>query len=127
MVVGFLGNLARIAVTPAAGRLGDRYGMACVYKYSLIGILLNFAFYAVAVPSNALVMTVFGSIFSALGWSFAEIGLFGIQLYAQQVTNALEVCFLTGLILYLKFRVQKRERSIRNSVQLTQPTSAGCP
>lgn len=127
MVVGFLGNLARIAVTPAAGRLGDRYGMACVYKYSLIGILLNFAFYAVAVPSNALVMTVFGSIFSALGWSFAGIGLFGIQLYAQQVTNALGVCFLTGLILYLKFRVQKRERSIRNSVQLTQPTSAGCP
>lgn len=127
MVVGFLGNLARIAVTPAAGRLGDRYGMACIYKYSLIGILLNFAFYAVAVPSNALVMTVFGSIFSALGWSFAGIGLFGIQLYAQQVTNALGVCFLTGLILYLKFRVQKRERSIRNSVQLTQPTSAGCP
>ena len=127
MVVGFLGNLARIAVTPAAGRLGDRYGMACVYKYSLIGILLNFAFYAVAVPSNALVMTVFGSIFSALGWSFAGIGLFGIQLYAQQVTNARGGCFLTGLILYLKFRVQKRERSIRNSVKLTQPTSAGCP
>ena len=127
MVVGFLGNLARIAVTPAAGRLGDRYGMACVNKYSLIGILLNFAFYAVAVPSNALVMTVFGSIFSALGWSFAGIGLFGIQLYAQQVTNALGVCFLTGLILYLKFRVQKRERSIRNSMQLTQPTSGECP
>ena len=176
MVVGFLGNLARIAVTPAVGRLGDRYGMACIYKYSLIGILLNFASYAVAVPSNALVMTVFSSIFSALGWSFAGIGLFGIQLelireekrtiqlsiisalggiygflvsflagrlltflqevrpcifgmqlYAQQVTNALGVCFLTMLILYLKFRVQKRERSIRNSVQLTQPTSGGCP
>ena len=160
MVVGFLGNLARIAVTPAVGRLGDRYGMACIYKYSLIGILLNFASFALAVPSNALVMTVLGTLFSALGWSFAGIGLFGIQLelireekrtiqlsilsalggvygflisflagkllsflqqvqpslfgvrlYAQQITNTLGVCFLTILILYLKFCVQKRERS----------------
>ena len=54
--------------------------MACIYKYSLIGILLNFASFALAVPSNALVMTVLGTLFSALGWSFAGIGLFGIQL-----------------------------------------------
>ena len=134
--------------------------MACIYKYSLIGILLNFASFALAVPSNALVMTVLGTLFSALGWSFAGIGLFGIQLelireekrtiqlsilsalggvygflisflagklltflqqvqpsffgirlYAQQITNTLGVCFLTILILYLKFCVQKRERS----------------
>ena len=160
MVVGFLGNLVRIVITPTMGRLGDRYGMACIYKYSLIGILLNFALFAFATPSNAFVMAVFATLFSALGWSFAGIGLLGIQLelireekrtlqlsilsalggvygflisflsgrllsllqkiqpsffgrklYAQQVTNILGVCFLIILILYLKFSVQKRERT----------------
>ena len=54
--------------------------MAYMYKYSLIGILLNFAFMAVSVPSNAYPMTIAATIFSAVGWSFAGIGLFGIQL-----------------------------------------------
>lgn len=54
--------------------------MAYMYKYSLIGILLNFAFMAVSVPSNAYPMTIAATIFSAVGWNFAGIGLFGIQL-----------------------------------------------
>ena len=143
------------------GRMGDRYGMACIYKYSLVGILLNFAFMALSVPSNAYPMTIAATIFSAIGWSFAGIGLFGIQLelineekrtlqlsilssiggvygflvsflagrllshlqhtplilagrplYAQQITNTLGVLFLTALILYTKFVVQKRETQL---------------
>lgn len=35
---------------------------------------------AVSVPSNAYPMTIAATIFSAVGWSFAGIGLFGIQL-----------------------------------------------
>ena len=161
MVVGFFGNLIRIAITPMVGRMGDRYGMACIYKYSLVGILLNFAFMALSVPSNAYPMTIAATIFSAIGWSFAGIGLFGIQLelineekrtlqlsilssiggvygflvsflagrllshlqhtplilagrplYAQQITNTLGVLFLTALILYTKFVVQKRETQL---------------
>ena len=80
MLVGFFGNLVRIVITPVVGRMGDRFGMAYMYKYSLIGILLNFAFMAVSVPSNAYPMTIAATIFSAVGWSFAGIGLFGIQL-----------------------------------------------
>lgn len=82
MLVGFFGNLVRIVITPVVGRMGDRFGMAYMYKYSLIGILLNFAFMAVSVPSNAYPMTIAATIFrrwagalpvsdcSASSWSF---------------------------------------------------------
>lgn len=161
MVMGFVCNMLRIAITPLMGRLGDRHGMAFLYKYSLIGILLYFIFFAMAVPSNAYPMVILGTVSSALGWSFAGIGLFGVQLelleegkrdiqlsillalsgaygflvsfasgclldflqrvlaalpgqrlYAQQFTNILGAGFLLITILYLKCRVQKRERQL---------------
>lgn len=161
MVVGFLCNMLRIAITPLMGKLGDKHGMAFLYKYSLLGILLYFIFFALAVPSNAYPMVILGTVSSALGWSFAGIGLFGVQLellnetkrdiqlsillalsgvygflvsfvsgclldflqkvlvalpgrqlYAQQFTNALGAGFLLLTILYLKCRVQKRERQL---------------
>ena len=136
--------------------------MACIYKYSLVGILLNFAFMALSVPSNAYPMTIAATIFSTMGCELCKgIGLFGIQLelineekrtlqlsilssiggvygflvsflagrllshlqhtplilagrplYAQQITNTLGVLFLTALILYTKFVVQKRETQL---------------
>ncbi len=161
MVMGFVCNMLRIAITPLMGRLGDKHGMAFLYKYSLIGILLYFIFFAMAVPSNAYPMVILGTVSSALGWSFAGIGLFGVQLelleegkrdiqlsillalsgaygflvsfasgclldflqrvlatlpgqklYAQQFTNILGAGFLLLTILYLKYRVQKRERQL---------------
>ena len=39
--------------------------------------------------------------------------LAGRPLYAQQITNTLGVLFLTALILYTKFVVQKRESQLR--------------
>lgn len=159
MIIGFLGNMLRIAITPLMGKLGDKHGMAFLYKYSLVGILLYYLFFALAVPSNAYPMVILGTVSSALGWSFAGIGLFGVQLelldegkrdiqlsvlsalsgvygflvsfvsgclldylqqvlvtlpgkrlYAQQFTNILGAGFLLLTILYLKCRVQKRER-----------------
>lgn len=161
MVIGFLCNMLRIAITPLMGKLGDKHGMAFLYKYSLVGILLYFIFFALAVPSNAYPMVILGTVFSALGWSFAGIGLFGVQLelleegkrdihlsillalsgvygflvsfasgflldflqktlisrpgqrlYAQQFTNLLGAGFLLLTIVYLKCKVQKRERQI---------------
>lgn len=163
MIIGFLGNMLRIAITPLMGRLGDKHGMAFLYKYSLIGILLYYLFFALAVPSNAYPMVILGTVSSALGWSFAGIGLFGVQLelldegkrdiqlsvlsalsgvygflvsfvsgclldylqqalvtlpgkrlYAQQFTNMLGAGFLLLTILYLKCRVQRRERMLHN-------------
>lgn len=164
MVIGFLGNMLRIAITPFMGKMGDRYGMAFLYKYTLMGILMYYIFFALAVPSNAYPMIIVGTVCSALGWSFAGIGLFGVQLelldekkrdlqlsilsslsgvygfvvslvagelldflqkaripfmghtlYAQQFTNVLGAFFLTLLILYLKVKVQKRERQLGQS------------
>ena len=161
MVIGFLCNMLRIAITPLMGKLGDKHGMSFLYKYSLVGILLYFIFFALAVPSNAYPMVILGTVFSALGWSFAGIGLFGVQLelleegkrdihlsillalsgvygflvsfasgflldflqktlisrpgqrlYAQQFTNLLGAGFLLLTIVYLKCKVQKRERQI---------------
>lgn len=161
MVIGFLCNMLRIAITPLMGKLGDKHGMAFLYKYSLVGILLYFIFFALAVPSNAYPMVILGTVCSALGWSFAGIGLFGVQLelleegkrdihlsillalsgvygflvsfvsgflldflqktlvslpgqrlYAQQFTNLLGAGFLLLTIVYLKCKVQKRERQI---------------
>lgn len=161
MVIGFLGNMLRIAITPLMGKLGDKHGMAFLYKYSLVGILLYFIFFALADPANAYPMVILGTVCSALGWSFAGIGLFGVQLelldekkrdlqlsillalsgaygflvsfvsgclldflqrtlillpgkrlYAQQFTNLLGAFFLLVTIFYLKYRVQKRERTI---------------
>ena len=161
-ITNFASNLIRIAITHKMGKLGDYYGMAFIYKYSLVGILLFFVIYTFTVPSNAYLFTIAATLFSALGWSFAGSGLFGVQLemldenkrtiqfsilssltgtygflvsviagqlldfiqhhrptvfgvtlYAQQVTNALGVFFLVLLILYLKFKVQVREKELR--------------
>lgn len=161
MVISFLGNLLRIAITPLMGKLGDKHGMAFLYKYSLVGILMYYVFFAMANPSNAYPMVILGTVWSALGWSFAGIGLFGVQLelldegkrdiqlsilsaisgvygflvsfvagqlldflqktlaalpgkrlYAQQFTNTLGVWFLLLTILFIKFKVQKREREL---------------
>lgn len=161
MVISFLGNMLRIAITPWMGKMGDKYGMAFLYKYSLTGIFLYFVFFALAVPSNAYPMVIAGTVCSALGWSFAGIGLFGVQLelldekkrdihlsilsalsgvygflvsfaagqlldflqkaqitlsgkrvYAQQFTNILGAWFLLLTIIFLKFKVQKREREL---------------
>lgn len=161
MVISFLGNMLRIAITPRMGRMGDKYGMAFLYKYSLVGILMCFVFFSLAVPANAYPMVIAGTVCSALGWSFAGIGLFGVQLelldegkrdiqlsilsslsgvygflvsfaagqlldflqraevmlagrrvYAQQFTNILGAWFLVLTIVYIKFKVQKRERQL---------------
>lgn len=80
MVVGFLANILRISITPKVGKLGDKYGMARVLKYALSALGMYYLIMAFTVPGNARIMTVIGTLFSAVGWSFIGIGLFGVQL-----------------------------------------------
>lgn len=124
-----------------------------------------FVFFALAVPSNAYPMVIAGTVCSALGWSFAGIGLFGVQLelldegkrdiqlsilsslsgaygflvslaagqlldflqkaeitlsgkrvYAQQFTNILGAWFLLLTIVFLKFKVQRRECQLETNM-----------
>lgn len=80
MIIGFCSNLFRIYISPKVGRLADRFGMAKVFKYSLLGLLLNYFLTACSLPNNAYIMIPIAAFFSACGWSFIGIGLFGIQL-----------------------------------------------
>lgn len=128
MVVGFFGNLIRIAITPMVGRMGDRYGMACIYKYSLVGILLNFAFMALSVPSNAYPMTIAATIFSAIGWSFAGIGLFGIQLeLINEEKRTLQLSILSSIGGVYGFLVSFLAGRLLSHLQHTPLILAGAP
>lgn len=80
MIVGFVGNLFRIAITKRMGKMGDRYGMARILKFALLSLGVYYLIMAFATPSNAYVFIAVSIFFSATGWSFIGIGLFGIQL-----------------------------------------------
>ena len=126
MIIGFLGNLLRIAITPFMGRMGDRYGMAFLYKYTLIGILLYYIFFALAVPSNAYPMVVMGTVCSALGWSFAGIGLFGVQLeLLDEKKRDLQLSILSSLSGIYGFLVSFVAGNLLDFLQQANFTLAG--
>ena len=98
MVIGFCCNLFRIYITPRVGRLADRFGMARVFKYSLLGLLLNYMLTAFSLPGNAYVMVPLAAFFSACGWSFIGIGLFGIQLeYLNEKKRMIQLSLLSSI------------------------------
>ncbi len=126
MIIGFLGNLLRIAITPFMGRMGDRYGMAFLYKYTLVGILLYYIFFALAVPSNAYPMVVMGTVCSALGWSFAGIGLFGVQLeLLDEKKRDLQLSILSSLSGIYGFLVSFVAGNLLDFLQQANFTLAG--
>lgn len=126
MVIGFLGNLLRIAITPFMGKMGDRYGMAFLYKYTLMGILLYYIFFALAVPSNAYPMVVLGTVCSALGWSFAGIGLFGVQLeLLDEKKRDLQLSILSSLSGVYGFLVSFMAGNLLDFLQQANFTLAG--
>lgn len=80
MIVNFVCNMVRICITPRVGRLADRCGTARVFKFFLLGLMLNYLLTALSLPGNAYVMMPLASLFSAVGWAFIGIGMFNIQL-----------------------------------------------
>lgn len=106
MIVGFITNLFRISITPYMGKLGDKYGMAKVLKYTLLSLGIYYLIIAVTPPENAYVMFAIASVFSGFGWTFIGIGLFGVQLEfltrerrMPQLTILLSISGLYGFLI----------------------------
>lgn len=80
MIVNFVVNMIRIYISPKVGKLADRFGMARIFKYFLLGLMLNYILTSFSLPGNAYIMMPIASLCSSVGWAFIGIGLFGIQL-----------------------------------------------
>jgi len=80
MVVSFVTNIIRIILSPKAGKMADKIGMATVMSWALSAMGAHYIFMAFSNLGNAYVMAVLASLASALGWTFIGIGMLGIQL-----------------------------------------------
>lgn len=80
MIVNFVSNLVRIAITPYVGKTADRIGMGRMLRYVLVSYMLGYVFMIFSVPGGSLIYYVISIFFSAVAWSFISIGLLGIQL-----------------------------------------------
>lgn len=80
MVVSFVTSMLRIYLTPKAGKMADKIGMATVMSWALAAMGAHYLLMAFSNLSNAYVMAVFASLASALAWTFIGIGMLGIQL-----------------------------------------------
>lgn len=80
MILSFATSMLRIFLTPKAGKLADRVGMARVMKWALAAMGGHYLLMACSHPSNAYVTAAFAALFSSLAWTFIGIGMLGIQL-----------------------------------------------
>lgn len=80
MILSFVTSMLRIYLTPKAGKMADRLGMARVLKWALSAMGLHYLMMALSRPSNAFFMAAGAATFSSLAWTFIGIGMLGIQL-----------------------------------------------
>ncbi len=80
MILSFVTSMLRVYLTPKAGRLADRIGMARVMRWALTAMGFHFTMMMLSRPGNAYVMAAGAALFSSLGWVFVGIGMLGIQL-----------------------------------------------
>ena len=80
MIVSFATNMFRIYLSPKAGKMADKIGMATVMSWALGAMGVHYLLMAFSNLSNAYVMAVLAALASALAWTFIGIGMLGIQL-----------------------------------------------
>lgn len=118
MVIGFLANLVRIYLTPKIGKIADKYGMAKILKYVMFALGVSYLVTAFTVPSNAYVMVIIGTTFSALGWTFIGPGLFGVQLeFLNKDKRVIQLTILSSLSGVYGFAVSYVGSRILNYLQ----------
>lgn len=95
MILSFATSMLRIYLTPKAGKLADKLGMAKVMRWALTAMGLHYTMLSLSRPSNAYAMAAMASTFSALGWTFVGIGMLGIQLeYLDEKKRIVQYAFL---------------------------------
>ncbi|MFI3212031.1 MAG: MFS transporter [Eubacteriales bacterium] len=101
MILSFVASMLRIYLTPRAGKMADKVGMAKVLRLALFAISWHYIFMMISVPGNAYIMAAFAALFSALGWIFIGIGLLGIQLEFLDPENRIVqyslLCIISGI------------------------------
>ena len=80
MVISFITSLQRIYLSPKAGKLADRLGMARVMSWAFIAMGGHYLIMSLTTAATAYVMAVLAALCSSLGWVFIGIGMLGIQL-----------------------------------------------
>lgn len=80
MALSFITSMLRVYLTPKAGRLADRVGMAKVMRWALTAMGIHYMMMMLSRPGNAYVTAAAAALFSSLGWIFIGIGMLGIQL-----------------------------------------------
>lgn len=80
MILSFVTSLLRVYLSPKAGKLADKTGMARVMSWALAAMGGHYIAMAFSLPSNAYVLSAIASLCSSLAWTFIGIGMLGIQL-----------------------------------------------
>lgn len=80
MVMGFIGSVMRVLLTPISGKIADRGSWAVVLKIALSVMALAFIVNGWTMPSNSYIMFGIFSILSGIGWAGIGPGMFSIQI-----------------------------------------------
>jgi MFS family permease len=80
MVMGFIGSVVRVIVTPLGGRIADKKSWGLVLERTLFVMAAAFTINAFTVPSNAHIMFAVFSVLTGLAWAGIAPGIFALQL-----------------------------------------------
>jgi len=80
MIMGFIGSLIRIIVTPMGGKVADIKSWGLVLKVALFIMAVAFIINSFTVPQNAHMMFAVFSVLTGIAWAGVAPGIFAIQL-----------------------------------------------
>ncbi len=80
MIMGFVGSMIRIILTPIGGKIADKKSWALVLEVSLLIMGIAFVINGFTVPSNAHIMFAVFSVLTGIAWAGIAPGIFAIQL-----------------------------------------------
>lgn len=79
-VIGVVGSILRVSITPFLGKLADKTSWAVVLKIALSVMALAFLVNGLTKPSNGKMMFAIFSALSGIGWAGIGPGMFSIQI-----------------------------------------------
>ena len=138
MIMGFVGSIVRIALTPMGGKIADKKSWALVLKAALLVMAAAFIINAFTVPKNAQAMFAIFSVLTGIGWAGVAPGIFALQLdlapdgdktaYLGINAAIMGVCgFLSSIIggYILQFMLDHHNKLLGNTIYGQQILSFG--